>query len=50
MRHSAVGSADTPETGLWACLKAHTGTEPYSKIIEGFEPHEHPTRTAPGDN
>ncbi|MFJ4686528.1 hypothetical protein [Streptomyces sp. NPDC088789] len=30
------GSADSPETGMWACLKLHTGTEIYDEIIQGF--------------
>ncbi|MFF1693067.1 hypothetical protein ACFVXC_05495 [Streptomyces sp. NPDC058257] len=34
--HNSVGSADTPETGMWACLKLHTRTKIYDKIIKGF--------------
>ncbi|MEW1922199.1 hypothetical protein [Streptomyces sp. NPDC088360] len=35
----SVGTADEPETGMWACLKQHTGTKIYDKIIKGFNPH-----------
>ncbi|MGW1180216.1 hypothetical protein [Streptomyces drozdowiczii] len=37
--HSSVGTADSPETGMWACLKFHTGTKTYDKIIKGFTLH-----------
>ncbi|MFE5853160.1 hypothetical protein ACFQ61_08060 [Streptomyces sp. NPDC056500] len=38
--HISVGSADTPETGMWACLKLHTGTKSYDRITDGFVPYE----------
>ncbi|UXX93943.1 hypothetical protein N7U49_21275 [Streptomyces sp. AD2-2] len=36
MGHRSVGSADSPETGMWACFKLHTGTKIYGKFVEGF--------------
>ncbi|MFH9731804.1 hypothetical protein [Streptomyces sp. NPDC017260] len=38
--HKSVGIAAKPETGMWACLQAHTGTRIYGRLIEGFEPHQ----------
>ncbi|UQA91355.1 hypothetical protein [Streptomyces halobius] len=49
MGHKSIGIAPKPETGMWACLQAHTGTKFYSMLIEGFEPHEHPIHTVPED-
>ncbi|MGW0536326.1 hypothetical protein [Streptomyces sp. NPDC003032] len=37
--HISVGTADKPETGMWACLKFHTGTKIYDAIVKGFQPH-----------
>lgn len=38
--HKSIGIAPKPETGMWACLQAHTGTKRYSRLVDGFEPHE----------
>lgn len=38
----SLGIAERPETGMWVCLQGHTGTKFYSKLTEGFEPHEEP--------
>ncbi|PNE43393.1 hypothetical protein [Streptomyces noursei] len=42
---AAIGIASTPETGVWAVLRAHTGTKGYARLLEGFEEHEGPTST-----
>lgn len=36
----SIGIADTPETGLYACLQAHTGSKFYARLLKGYEPHE----------
>lgn len=36
----SIGIAPSPETGMWACLKAHTGTKLYGRLLDGFEPHD----------
>ncbi|MFF8283285.1 hypothetical protein ACF06W_11250 [Streptomyces albus] len=38
--HKSIGIAPMAETGMWACLQGYTGTKFYSKLTEGFEPHE----------
>ncbi|MEV8601865.1 hypothetical protein AB0465_18525 [Streptomyces griseoviridis] len=38
--HKSIGISPKPETGMWACLQAHTGTKFYSRFVKGFEPHE----------
>ncbi|NIY68106.1 hypothetical protein [Streptomyces malaysiensis] len=37
-----VGTANSPETGMWAALRAYTNDEVYAKIVAGFEPDEQP--------
>ncbi|MEU0214046.1 hypothetical protein ABZ281_02615 [Streptomyces sp. NPDC006265] len=46
----SIGIAPKPETGMWACLQAHTGTKFYSKLVKGFEPHDKPVYSVPTDN
>jgi hypothetical protein len=36
--HKTIGVAQKPETGMWACLQAHTSRKSYSRLVEGFEP------------
>ncbi|MEO3852582.1 hypothetical protein ABGB09_34025 [Streptomyces sp. B8F3] len=37
--HNSAGSADSPETGMWACLKLHTDTKTYEEYLPGFTPY-----------
>ncbi|MFE7114930.1 hypothetical protein ACFU99_05830 [Streptomyces sp. NPDC057654] len=37
---TSIGIAERPETGMWACLQAHTSTQRYSGLTRGFVPHE----------
>ncbi|MEU7156002.1 hypothetical protein AB0A98_06095 [Streptomyces chrestomyceticus] len=39
MGHTSVGIAPSPEIGLWACLKEHTTTKIYDRLVEGFNRH-----------
>ncbi|MFV0135564.1 hypothetical protein ACLGIH_20470 [Streptomyces sp. HMX87] len=42
----SLGIAPSPETGMWACLQAHTGTKLYGRLLDGFESHDQaPTDT-----
>lgn len=43
--HKSIGIVPKPETGMWMCFKAHTGTKFYGRLVEGFEPHEDTTAT-----
>ncbi|MFK0154099.1 hypothetical protein ACIQVK_18760 [Streptomyces sp. NPDC090493] len=40
MGHKSLGIAQKPETGMWACFKAHTATKTYDRFVQGFEPHQ----------
>lgn len=40
MGFKSLGVAQQPETGMWACFRAHTATKTYDRFVQGFEPHQ----------
>jgi hypothetical protein len=40
MGMKSIGTAPRPETGMWACLQAHTGTKRYGQLTKDFEPQQ----------
>ncbi|MFB7917040.1 hypothetical protein [Streptomyces sp. NPDC056061] len=36
----SIGTAATPEVGMWACFQAHTATKSFAQLLEHFEPHQ----------
>ncbi|MGP3950834.1 hypothetical protein [Streptomyces sp. 7N604] len=38
--HQEIGRAATPEAGMWAMIRHHTGSKRYARLLRGFEPTE----------